>query len=229
METQELSKKSFIQSISAFIHRHTLLTSTVLCTVFFLFYLALNGFGIKCRNDDYFIFKLINFGDLGIGCVGFFYTSFIALLQPLFGALNFHSVFHEILIFSSMITFNYVFLSKLKSKTGILLACAFDLVFFSFFGLVIHFTYAASAASTAGIVLLFYALQYETRKKFRITQIVFSALLLFFGSQLRYDPALPAYALIFVLLFCEALLCFLTQIKNSGFKNSIINTIKKHS
>lgn len=211
-----------------FFQRQKLLSSFLICSVIFFVYFALSGFNIISGNDDYCIFKLIYFGDIGIGCVGYFLSWLLSVTHPLFGNLNTYLIAHEIVSVLSIAVINYVFLSKFKSKAGLLVTISFDIVYFSFVGMDILFSYTSIVACTAGLILMLYGSLYEKRKAFSITQIICGFLLLFWGTQFRYDPVLPMGALAAAMVFGVVLVNIIKLKKDGDFKTAVKKVFKKY-
>lgn len=224
---QTIDKKPKIEKKS-FLQRNKLISALILTFSVYFFYLLISEFNIISGNDDYCIFKLINYGDIAIGCVGFFYSWFISVIQPLFGNLNTYLIFQFIVTLLSIIAIDYVILSKLKSKTGLFLTIIFNIVYFAFAALEIRFSYTSTFACSAGFVLMVYGSQHEERKRFRITQIICGLLLLFSGTQVRFDPVLPMGAIAAVLAFGVLLTAFLKYKKENDAKTAFKSLFDKY-
>ncbi|MBR1731848.1 MAG: hypothetical protein IJ725_05395, partial [Ruminococcus sp.] len=217
-----------ISPIIDFLKKQKLLSSLIICLSIFMVYFAISGFNIISGNDDYVVFKLINYGNIGISCLGFFFTGFISLIQPLFGNLNSYMIVQELICFISLLIINYVFLSALKGRTGLFFAIVFDIVYFSFIPLNILYSYTAIIACTAGLALLVYASMFEKRKKLRIIQEVLSFLLIITGSQIRFAPFAAVGAVFFAFAVSVLLASFIKNKKGNTVKKSDGLIIKKY-
>ena len=198
-----------------FIGRHRFISAVLLCLLFFLIYLPLNRFHIYTGGDDPVICNLISNGEVSIGFMGYFYARFVSIIQPLFQHLNFYYILQEIICFVSLVVINYIFLCRLSAKKGIFYSVIFDIVFFSFYIIVIQFTNTSALACTAGLACIICGCMYEKRKRFKLTQIIGGAVLLLTGSQIRFDPfvSLCAIAAAFGI---GAFLSYLFKKKRSG-------------
>lgn len=229
---QDLSVKKEPKENAAlnFISRQKFLSSLILCLVFFLIYLAINGFHIYTGGDDPGIVKLISNGEIGIGFVGYFFAWAVSVIQPLLYAvnLNFYYIVHEIICFLSLALFNYVLLCKLPIKKGLFLSVITDIVFFSFYIIVIQFTLTSVAALCAGVVCMLYGVIYESRKGIRRLQIIGGAFLAFSGSQVRYTPFISLLAVLAAFAFGVLLSDFLKNKKELKFKEALFKTVKKY-
>lgn len=212
-----------------FISAHKFLSSLILCLIFFLIYLPLNGFHIYTGGDDPGIIRLISNGEIGIGFVGYFFARFISIIQPVFYAinLNFYYILHEIICFVSLGIINYFILCKLPVKKGLFLSIIFDIVFFSFLIITIQFTMTAAVCLTAGILSMIYGCMYEERKKYKRLQIFGGAFLVFLGSQVRFNPFISLCAVVAAFAFGVLLSDFIKNKKELGFKDSLVKTVKK--
>ena len=114
------------------VSRHKFLTALILCALFSFVYIAVNGLMIISQNDDYCVFKAIYGGNTAVPCLGYFYTAFCVLIQPLFGVINVYMTLQEIICFFSLTAINYFFLSKLGAKRGLFYTAVFDALFLSF-------------------------------------------------------------------------------------------------
>ncbi len=209
--------------IIRFLKKQKLISSLIICFVFFMIYFAVCGFNIISGNDDYCVFKVLYFGDVGIPCIGWFFTAFISLIQPFFGNLNSYMIIQEIICLGSLLTINYVFLSFLKGRNSLLLTVSFDIVCFSFIPFNILYSYTAIISCAAGLALLIYASVRESRKKFRVIQEVIAFLLIITGSQIRFAPLEALGAVFFAFALCALLVSFLRNRKN----NSVGKALKK--
>ena len=212
-----------------FIGKHRFLSSLILCLLFFLVYLPLNRFHIYTGGDDPVICRLISNGEVSIGFMGYFFAWFVSIIQPLFSHLNFYYIFQDIICFVSLGLINYVFLCKLSAKKGLFYSVLFNIVFFSFYIIVIQFTNTSVIACTAGLVCIIYGCMYEKRKRFRLTQIIGGAFLLLIGSQIRFDPFVSLCLV--TAAFCLGV--FLAELfknkKDSKFKNAFTKSVKKYA
>ncbi len=211
-----------------FFQRQRFVSALLIGFVITLAYLAVNNFMWLSGNDDYVISKLINNGELGISVLGIFFTWFISVIQPLFGVLNAYFITMAIVSFLSLSAISYVFLSKLNPKTGWLMSIVLGLMYYTFITIEIRFSFTSIVACTAGFVLMVYASQFEERKRFRIVQLIGGFLILFTGSQVRFDPVLAMFATAAVMIFCVLLSNILKQKKNSDFKTAFKTVFKKY-
>ncbi len=221
-----VSKKSI--GFFAWISRHAFVTSVIMCAAFAFVYIAANGFMITSGNDDYCVFKTFLGGNTAVPCVGYFVTSFCALIQPLFGKLNIYMILQELICFFSLTAIDYFLLAKLGAKRGLFYAVIFDTVFFSFLIVEILYTYTAVVASTAGFLCLFYACCYEQCKWRKRLQLIGGFALVLIGSQMRFQPfaACCGIALVYAV---AALAAFIVKNrKNSGFKTACAQALKKY-
>ena len=223
---KKISEK--LSPVITFFKKRPLLLSLILCLTAFGFYFCASGFNIVSGNDDYVVFKLIYNGEFAIGCMGYFFTGFIYLIQPLFGNLNSYMIVQELICFGSLLAINYVILAKLRNRMGFFLTVLFDIVYFSFITLEILFTYTAVVGCSAGLVLILYAAQFESRKGFKITQGVLGFVLLFTGSQVRYSPFQSLAAIFAVFAFSIVLVSFIKNKKGNSVKTAFLSTVKKY-
>ncbi len=210
-----------------FIATHKFLSSLILCLIFSLIYLPLNGFHIYTGGDDPGIVRLISNGEIGIGFVGYFFAWFVSIMQPVFYRinLNFYYILHEIICFISLGLINYFILCRLPVKKGLFLSIVFDIVFFSFFIITIQFTMTAAVCATAGILSMIYGCIYEERKRYKRLQFFGGAFLALLGSQVRFNPFVSLCAVTAAFAFGAFLSDFIKN-KKLGFKNSLIETFK---
>lgn len=129
MKFKAFSKPS---PIIGFLNKQKLIPSLMLCFAIFMIYFAVSGFNIISGNDDYCVYRVLFFGDVGVPCIGWFFTAFISLIQPLFGNLNSYYIVQKIICLGSLLAINFVFLSLLTGKRSILLTVSFDIIFYSF-------------------------------------------------------------------------------------------------
>ena len=211
-----------------FIATHKFLSSLILCLIFFLIYLPLNGFHIYTGGDDPGIVRLISNGEIGIGFVGYFFAWFVSIIQPVFYRinLNFYYILHEIICFISLGLINYFILCRLPVKKGLFLSIVFDIVFFSFFIITIQFTMTAAVCATAGILSMIYGCIYEERKRYKRLQFFGGAFLALLCSQVRFNPFVSLCAVTAAFAFGAFLSDFIKNKKELGFKNSLIKTFK---
>lgn len=211
-----------------FIATHKFLSSLILCLIFFLIYLPLNGFHIYTGGDDPGIVRLISNGEIGIGFVGYFFAWFVSIIQPVFYRinLNFYYILHEIICFISLGLINYFILCRLPVKKGLFLSIVFDIVFFSFFIITIQFTMTAAVCATAGILSMIYGCIYEERKRYKRLQFFGGAFLALLGSQVRFNPFVSLCAVTAAFAFGAFLSDIIKNKKDLGFKNSFIKTFK---
>ena len=210
------------------VSRQKFLFAILLCLLFSFAYIAANGLMITSENDDYCVFKAIYGGNTAVPCLGYFYTAFCALIQPLFGVINVYMTLQEIVCFFSLTAINYFFLSKLGEKRGIFYAVVFDALFLSFLIVEIMYTYSAVLASTAGLLCLFYGALYEKRKKVRILQIVCGFFLLFIGSQLRFPPFLACCGVGAVFAVGVLISRIAKKKKRDGLKRAVASVLKQY-
>lgn len=211
-----------------FIATHKFLSSLILCLIFFLIYLPLNGFHIYTGGDDPGIVRLISNGEIGIGFVGYFFAWFVSIIQPVFYRinLNFYYILHEIICFISLGLINYFILCRLPVKKGLFLSIVFDIVFFSFFIITIQFTMTAAVCATAGILSMIYGCIYEERKRYKRLHFFGGAFLALLGSQVRFNPFVSLCAVTAAFAFGAFLSDIIKNKKELGFKNSLIKTFK---
>lgn len=229
---QELTVKNESKEnlIFKFILQHRFLSAIIICLLFFLIYLPINGFHIYTGGDDPGICNLISNGEIGIGFVGYFFTWFVSVFQPMFYVinLNFYYIVHEIICFISLSIFNYVLLSRLPVKKGLFLSAVIDIVFFSFYIIVIQFTMTSAAAVTAGVVCIIYGFMFENRKRIKMLQIFGGAFLALVGSQVRFSPFVSLCAVLAAFGFGAFLSDFLKNKKDLKFKEAFLKTLKKY-
>lgn len=227
MQDVTARKGSKENALLKFIGKHRFISAGLLCLLFFLIYLPLNRFHIYTGGDDPVICNLISNGEVSIGFMGYFYARFVSIIQPLFQHLNFYYILQEIICFISTAVINYIFLFRLSVKKGIFYSVIFDIVFFSFYIIVIQFTNTSALACTAGLACIICGCMYEKRKRFKLTQIIGGAVLLLTGSQIRFDPfvSLCAIAAAFGL---GAFLSYFFKKKRSGkAKKALAASVKK--
>ena len=223
---QDLKKHS---GLFDFVSKHQFLTALILCALFSFVYIAVNGFKITGTNDDYCVFKVINGGNTAVPCLGYFFTSFCALIQPLFGVINVFMTLHELLCFFSLTAINYFFIAKLGAKKGLFYTAIFDAVFFSFIIVEIMYTYTAILTTTAGLLCLFYAGVYEKRGKVKIFQLICGFVLLLTGSQVRFEPSAVCCGMGAIYAAGVFLSRVLSRIKSDRFKKAAASALKKYA
>ncbi|MBQ3284383.1 MAG: hypothetical protein IJH40_01965 [Ruminococcus sp.] len=217
-----------LKGLFDFVTRHKFLTALILCALFSFVYIAANGFMITSANDDFCVFMAVYGGDTAVPCLGYFYTAFCALIQPLFGVINVYMTLQEIICFFSLTAINYFFLSKLGAKRGLFYTAVFDVLFLSFLIVEIMYTYSAVLASTAGLLCLFYGALYEKRKKVRIFQIICGFFLLFIGSQFRFSPFLACIGIGAVFAVGVLFSRIAKRRKSDGIKRSVASVLKQY-
>lgn len=229
MQDLNAKKDSKENALLKFISRQKFLSSLILCLIFFLIYLPLNGFHIYTGGDDPGIIRLISNGEIGIGFVGYFLAWFVSIIQPLFYAinLNFYYILHEILCFLSLGLINYFLLCRLPIKKGLFLSIVLDIVLFSFFIITIQFTMTAIVCAAAGIISMIYGFMCEERRKYKLLQIIGGAFLALIGSQVRFNPFISLCAVLAAFAFGAFLSDFIKNKKDLGFKESLVRTVKK--
>ncbi|MBQ5347818.1 MAG: hypothetical protein IIU39_07205 [Ruminococcus sp.] len=210
------------------VSKHKFITSLILCAVTSFIYIALNGFMVVSPNDDYCAFKTIYGGNIAIPCIGFFYSSLCAAIQPVFSPLNVYMCLQELICFMSMAAINYIFIAKLGAKKGLLFNIAMDSVIFSFVVSSILFTFTSVTASSAGFLCVMYGALYERRKGFKILQIAGGVLLVFSGVQLRFPPFEICCAVGFVFVFSVLLSAVFKSRKKLGLKAAVLSVFKKY-
>ena len=230
MESTNVISKEKDNSIFRFISKHKFISSLILCLLFFLIYLPLNGFQIYTGGDDPVIYNLISHGEIGIGFMGYFFAGFVSVFAPIFSAvnLNFYFIINDIICFLSLAIINYLFLSKLFVKKGLFFSIIFDIVFFAFLIIVIQFTMTAVAGVTAGIMCVINGSAFEKRKRVKWLQIIGGGFLTIVGSEVRFDPFKAMMAVLAAFAFGVFLSAFLKNKKSLGFKDALLKTVKKN-
>lgn len=104
--------KNKVNQTLRFFSSQKLITSIVLCVVFALLYFAIKGFYITSGNDDRCVSEVIYGGNTAIPCMGYFYTAFCVLVQPLFSKLSVYICLQEIICFVSLAAVNCFFIAK---------------------------------------------------------------------------------------------------------------------
>ncbi|MBQ3330169.1 MAG: hypothetical protein IJG87_03215 [Ruminococcus sp.] len=217
-----------LNSFCIALSHHRFLTAAVLCVLFSMIYIAANGFSVTAQNDDYCAFKAIYGGNAAIPCIGYFYTSFCVMIQPLFGNINVYMALQELICFLSLTAINYFFLSKLGTKRGLFYSVIFDALFLSFLIVEIMYNFTAVLASTAGLLCLFYGSVHENRKKVKILQLVCGFILMFTGSQLRFLPFLACCGVGAVFAAGVFISCTTKKKKFDGLKRAVVPALKKY-
>ncbi|GEM_PF-6294465 len=210
-----------------FITKHKFISSLVLCLLFFIIYLPLNQFHIYTGGDDDIICSLITNGEVSIGFVGYFYAWVVSIIQPVFPHLSFYYIIQDVICFVSLAIINYIFLCRLSVKKGLFYSVIFDIVFFSFYIIVIQFTQTSAVACTAGLALILCGCLYEKRKRIKLIQIIGGAFLLLTGSQIRYNPFLSLCLVTAALGLGVFLSTFLKKKRNLNLKKAFTDTVKK--
>ena len=230
MESTNVISKEKDNSIFRFISKHKFISSLILCLLFFLIYLPLNGFQIYTGGDDPVIYNLISHGEIGIGFMGYFFAGFVSVFDPIFSAvnLNFYFIINDIICFLSLAIINYLLLSKLFVKKGLFFSIIFDIVFFAFLIIVIQFTMTAVAGVTAGIMCVINGSAFEKRKRVKWLQIIGGGFLTIVGSEVRFDPFKAMMAVLAAFAFGVFLSAFLKNKKSLGFKDALLKTVKKY-
>lgn len=230
MENTNVISKDKAHAVFRFVSKHKLISSLILCILFFLIYLPLNGFHIYTGGDDPVIYNLISHGEIGIGFMGYFFAGFVSVFDPFFSAvnLNFYFIINDIICFLSLVIINYIFLSKLSVKKGLFLSILFDIVFFAFLIIVIQFTMTAVAGVTAGIMCVINGSAFEKRKRIKWLQIIGGGFLTIVASEVRFDPFKAIMAVLAAFAFGVLLSAFLKNKKSLGFKDALIKTVKKY-
>ena len=227
MQDLTARKESKDNTLFKFIGKHRFISALLLCLLFFLIYLPLDRFHIYTGGDDPVICNLISNGEVSIGFMGYFYARFVSIIQPLFQHLNFYYILQEIICFVSLAVINYIFLCRLSVKKGIFYSVIFDIVFFSFYIIVIQFTNTSALACTAGLACIICGCMYEKRKRFKLTQIIGGAVLLLTGSQIRFDPFV-SLCVIAAAFGLGAFLSYFFKKKKSGkAKKAFAASVKK--
>ena len=219
-------KESEENALFRFITKHKFLSSLLLCLLFFLIYLPLNHFHIYTGGDDPVICKLISNGEV---YTGYFFSWFVSKLQPLFPHLSFYYIFQEIICFVSLGSINYFFFCKLSAKKGLFYSVLFDIVFFSFFIIVIQFTHTSAVACAAGLACIIYGCMYEKRKRIQLIQMIGGAFLLFIGSQIRFNPFVSLCLVAAAFALGVFLSSFFRMKRGSTFKKALAQTVKKYA
>ena len=222
------NNKSNLNEKESFFQKQNLITALIFGFTAFFLYFLFNNFHIYAGNDDYCISKLINNGELGISVIGYFFTWFIYAIQPFFGEINAYFIVLMIISVSSLTAISYIFLSKFKTKSGVMLAIVFDILYYAFMPLNLNYSFASISACSAGIALMIFASQSEKRKRYMIIQIICGFLLLLTGIQARYDPVLPAFVLVAVMALAALIIHFIKIKKESDARTAIKSVFKKY-
>ena len=220
-------KKPKENALFRFIGSHRFISAIILCLLFFLIYLPLNRFHIYTGGDDPTICNLISNGEVSIGFMGYFYAWFVSVFQPILPHLNFYYIIQDIICFISLGIINYIFLCRLSAKKGLFYSVLFDIVFFSFYIIVIQFTNTSVVACTAGLACMIYGCICEKRKRFRLIQIIGGAILLLIGSQIRFNPFV-SLCLVTVAFGLGVFLSYLFKKKKDiGLKKAFMVSVKR--
>lgn len=221
-------KKNNTVEKEGFFKKQNFITALIIGFSALFIYYSFNNFLVVSGNDDYCISKLIQNGELGISVFGYFFARFIYFIQPYFGTLNAYFVVLGVVSTVSLTVINYIFLARIKTKARVMMAAAFDIMFFAFIPLEINYSYTSIAACGAGVALIIFGSLSEKRKLYKIIQIIFGFLLLLTGVQARYSPVLPVYALVLVLACGTIVLSIIKLKKDSDIKTAAVTVFKKY-
>ncbi len=220
-------KRKAENRISKWIDSHSLVSSAILCAVFFLIWFAINSFRIHTAGDDFSINSLIENRELGVRFVEYFYMLFASAMQSLFSFINFHFVFQQIIAVTSVIIINWLFIKRCRGIRGVFFSAFFDLAFFSSYLIFIQFTHTSAVGCLAGMLLVVYSTLYEERKKIRILQIICGSVLVLFSSQMRFDPFAAMFALFCTAACASLLVVFLNLRQNNNAKEALRLMLKR--
>lgn len=182
------------------IKKHTCITSIIIVIITFVFFYALNGFRIVYESyDDYPMTVFLNNADDTFLYIGIFLSKPLFWIQNIFPMI---SIYPLSLVIGGIVSFsalNYVLIKK-SQKIGLLFSLLFDFLFTNITIINLQYTEVAGVLCLASSALAIFAVCFETRKAYRLTQLLISIILGLWGSQLRFESAIGCFA--FVGIFC---------------------------
>ena len=150
-------------------------------------------------NDDYWISVLIYQGDKNILFINFFLSAFLGVMQHIFPFVNCFALFQQLSCFASIIVLNYVILNIIDRCLGIVITFVSSAFIFYFCILLLQWTHTATLTCISGIVLAYYAFQYENRKKYKVISLITAVFLLLIAFFTRVEVV--KVCLVFTFLF----------------------------
>lgn len=178
-------------------------------------------------NDDYIMSILVQHGDNHSIFLNFFLASFNVLAQKVFTNINMFLVLQIAHALLAFVTICYVFLSKNRSKIGLVMAFVFEALFLYMGVIVVQWTHTAVYLCAAGFSLLYYAFFCEKRKGVKIFQIIASAFFVLAGGCYRFIVFEVSLAIFMLMLGCMFLENILTRKARGGeLKKALIGGVK---
>lgn len=189
--------------------RHTFLTSIILVSIISLLFWVLNGFRITYASyDDYpFTVFLNNNNDIFL-FLGAFLSKFLFVFQKAIPTVNVYPVFLIIVGFISFTTINYVLVKRFSNRFGLFFSIVFDLLFINSGIINLQYTQVSGITCLASAALFICLAKYESRKRYRVIQVILGIVLAVIGSQLRFDPLIACYYMFLVFIICNFIYYF---------------------
>ena len=179
-------------------------------------------------NDDYIMSILVQNGDTHLIFMNYFLVSVDVMLQKLFTGVNMFFLMQIINCLLAFLIFNYVFMAKFRTKLGLGIAFVFDALFL-YTGIInVQWTHTAVYMCASGFALLYYAFFCESRKGFRIFQIIVGFLFVITGACYRF--IVFEVSVCIFLLMCACLLIETVMVKKYGegsFKKALVYGLKR--
>ena len=209
------------------LYSHKLLCSILISIVISTIFSVVYQFHFSSySNDDYNISLLISNGDYNTFYVNSFFSYILVLLQSQFKTINCFVCFQYLGCFASMIVFNYIFLKKLNGFIGFITSVSISSLIFVTDILLVQYSQTAVALCVAGVVLGYAACTMESKKSYRVWQILCSMLLIVVSSMIRIAPFLVSMAFSVLFVFC-LIIQRLAKNKSNNLKNKIVFGCRK--
>lgn len=125
-----------------------------------------------------------------------------------------------------MIVFNYIFLKKLNGFIGFITSVSISSLIFVTDILLVQYSQTAVTLCVAGVVLGYAACTMESKKSYRVWQILCSVLLIVVSSMIRIAPFLVSMAFSVLFVFC-LIIQRLAKNKSNNLKNKIVFGCRK--
>lgn len=211
------------------IFKNTLFLSCVITLGFCLLSFLLSGFHIAySTNDDYFISLMILSGEDKNIFLSYFLSAPLVWLQRIMPTLNLFIFFQIILCVVSLVTINYVLLSRFNKKTGAILASGFTLLYVATATVYLQWTQTSVLGAVAGLLLALYAVLYTKDKKM-VFLVVLGGCLALVSSLYRITSFFVVCVIFFGYLFIK-LVAEVAIIKKTdrSFKSSFSIVLHKY-
>ena len=209
-------------------YSHKFLCSVLICIIIGLIVSVVTGFRFEYyTNDDYQMSNLFKNGEVHNLLINFFLSSVLSFVQQQITFINVFTVLQQICCLFSSVIVVYVLLKKLDAKFALLLSAMICSFIFVSDVLIIQFSQTPVVICVAGVVLAYYASLFETRRKYKLFQLIVSGSIIVIASLFRFTPFGVSAGFAFLFLICVICSNICGSKKSEKFLSGIICSIRK--